>query len=321
MTKHLSPEELNERRVKAVQLRLDGLTVVDVRELTGLSAPTVSAAWKAFREGGWAAVPVQPRGRHKGQANVLAAPLKATLWQALYELPPEGEPGWSSAALAQRVENMHTQPLTQRAVEHWWQDEQLKIDAWALAPLSKERSVRGRWYRRAVLPVLERAKRAANRWQGGVRHLPLPGGAVYQLYFHGPRGRLWMRCFSRPPVAQDYLTSLKALAANGPAALIFHGAVLSAAPELTAWLAAQRDFWLVPVPVNSGLTSSTFCFSGSKKSGSKSSGSKSSGFKKSGSKSDGVKKPGPKKPGFQKPEPINPDSKRFDSESLNSNSR
>ncbi|MGS2744279.1 helix-turn-helix domain-containing protein [Halomonas sp. LS-001] len=253
MTKHLSPEKLNERRIKAVQLRLDGLTVVQACELTGLSAPTISAAWKAFREGGWSAVPVQSRGRHKGQANVLAAPLKATLWQTLYELPAEGEPGWSSAALAQRVETVHAKALTQRAVEHWWQDEQLKLDAWALAPLSKERSARGRWYRQAVMPAFKNVNAATHRWQGGVRHLPLPGGSVYQLYFHGPRGRLWMRCFRRPPVAQDYLTSLKALAANGPAALVFHGAVLSAAPELTAWLAAQRDFWLVQVPADIGL--------------------------------------------------------------------
>jgi hypothetical protein len=62
-----------------------------------------------------------------------------------------------------------------------------------------------------------------------------------------------MRCFRRPPVAEDYLTTLKALAANGPAALVFHGAALSAAPELTAWLAAQREFWLVPVPADIGL--------------------------------------------------------------------
>lgn len=304
MTKHLSPEKLNERRIKAVQLRLDGLTVVQVREFTGLSAPTISAAWKAFREGGWAAVPVQPRGRRKGQANVLAAPLKATLWQTLYQLPMEGEPGWSSSALAQKVETLHAQPLTHRAVEHWWLDEQLKIDAWAIAPLSKERSVRGRWYRQSVLPTLEHVKMAANRWQGGIRHLPLPGGSVYQLYFHGPRGRLWMRCFKRPPVAQDYLTSLKALAANGPAALVFHGAVLSAAPELTAWLAAQRDFWLVSVPANSGLISSKFDFSGAKKSGATDPGSNHSGSKGTGSKSTSSRGTGYRSKGLvsQKPD-------------------
>ena len=321
MTKHLSPEELNERRIKAVQMRLDGLTVAQAREFTGLSAPTVSAAWKAFCEGGWAAVPVLPRGRHKGQANVLAAPLKATLWQTLHELPMESEPGWSSAALAQRVERVHAKSLTQRAVEHWWQDEQLKIDAWALASLSRERSVRGRWYRQAVLPALERVKLAAHRWQGGVRHLALPGGSVYQLYFHGPRGRLWMRCFKHPPIAQDYLTSLKALAANGPAVLIFHGAALSAAPELTAWLAAQGDFWLVPVPANSGLTSSTSCFSGSTHSGPKRHGSEKPGARKSKPEKPDFKKTDFKKTDCNKPGCNKPESKRFDSESLNSISR
>lgn len=253
MTKHLSPEKLNERRIKAVQLRLDGLTVVQVCERTGLSAPTVSAAWKAFREGGWAAVPVQPRGRYKGQANVLAAALKATLWHCLYELPPVGEPGWNSAALSSHLEEVHGQPVSQRAVEHWWEEEYLKHEAWPLSSLSKERSTRGRWYRQAVAPVFKQLNSAAQRWQGGVRHLPHPDGSLYQIYLHGSRGRLWMRCFRRPPVAEDYLTTLKALAANGPAALVFHGAALSAAPELTAWLAAQRDFWLVPVPADIGL--------------------------------------------------------------------
>ncbi|NOG31644.1 helix-turn-helix domain-containing protein [Halomonas sp. TBZ9] len=253
MTKHLSPEKLNERRIKAVQLRLDGLTVVQVCERTGLSAPTVSAAWKAFREGGWAAVPVRPRGRHKGQANVLAPALKATLWQCLHELPPVGEPGWNSADLAQCLEKAHSQPVSQRAVEHWWEEEHLKREAWPLGSLSKERSMRGRWYRQAVAPVFKQLNSAAQRWQGGVRHLSHPDGSLYQIYLHGSRGRLWMRSFRRPPVAEDYLITLKALAANGPAALVFHGAALSAAPELTAWLAAQRDFWLVPVPADIGL--------------------------------------------------------------------
>ncbi len=48
----MSPEALNEQRKKAVRLRLDGHTVAVVSQRTGLSAPTVSAAWKAFREGG-----------------------------------------------------------------------------------------------------------------------------------------------------------------------------------------------------------------------------------------------------------------------------
>lgn len=253
MTKHLSPEILNKRRIKAVQRRLDGLTVVQVCEETELSAPTVSAAWKAFREGGWAGVPVQPRGRHKGQANVLAPELKATLWQSLYALPPDGEPGWNSATLARRLEDTYGQPVSQRAVEHWWEEAHLKHEAWPLESLSKERSARGRWYRQAVEPVYQPVRSAARRWQGGVRHLTLPEGGVFQVYLHGSRGRLWMRCFKRPPVAEAYLTMLKALASKGPSALVFHGAVFSAAPELGAWLGEQQDLSLVTVPADIGL--------------------------------------------------------------------
>ncbi len=71
--KYLSPEMLNECRLQSVRLRLDGHTVAEVATRTGLSAPTVSAAWKAFREGGWEAVPVRPRGRRAGQAARLDA--------------------------------------------------------------------------------------------------------------------------------------------------------------------------------------------------------------------------------------------------------
>jgi sulfate adenylyltransferase subunit 2 len=56
-------EALNERRLAAVKLRLSGASVMDAAARTGLSQPTVTAAVKAYQEGGWAAVPVGPRGR------------------------------------------------------------------------------------------------------------------------------------------------------------------------------------------------------------------------------------------------------------------
>src|SRR5262249_44996984 len=55
--------ELNERRINAVKLRLAGTTVAEAAQQTGLSQPTVIAAVKAYKEGGWPAVPVAPRGR------------------------------------------------------------------------------------------------------------------------------------------------------------------------------------------------------------------------------------------------------------------
>lgn len=54
---------LNQRRRKAVELRLAGAPVAKTASRSGLSEPTVIAALKAYRSGGWNAVPVGPRGR------------------------------------------------------------------------------------------------------------------------------------------------------------------------------------------------------------------------------------------------------------------
>ena len=237
----------------AVKLRLDGLTVAVVSQRTGLSAPTVSAAWKAFREGGWAAVPVRPRGRLKGQANVLDATVQQLLWDALYAGPAADQPGWSSAGLAAYLCDEHGIELTQRAIEHWWESEGLKHEPWPLEALAKQRSQRGRWYRQAVAPLFAKLEQAEQRWQGGVRKVAHPHRLIYQLYLHGPRGRLWMRCYQHPPLESDYLTAMRALSSKGPVALVFHGAWFSASPEVTAWLAQQTMFWLVQVPADSGV--------------------------------------------------------------------
>lgn len=256
--------------MQAVKLRLDGVTVALASQQTGLSAPTVSAAWKAFREGGWAAVPVRPRGRLKGQANVLDTAVQQRLWQALYAQPPANQPGWSSADLAALLHGEYGVVLTQRGIEHWWESEGLKHEPWSLSALAKQRSQRGRWYRQAVAPLFAKLEEADQRWQGGVRRLAHPHQPVYQLYLHGPRGRLWMRCFNRPPLADDYLAAMQALISKTqafksenskrqnskrPVALIFHGAWLSASPEVMAWLAQHTMFWLVPVPADMGLAS------------------------------------------------------------------
>jgi transposase len=239
--------------MQAVKLRLDGMTVAQVCEHTGLSAPTVSASWKAFREGGWPAVPVRPRGRVRGQGTVLDTSLQQQLWSILQSPSPVGQPGWSSAALAALMNNQHSLALSKRAVEHWWQSQGLKHEPWPLTALAKRRSSQGRWYRHAVVPVLAYLPEAGQRWQGGVRRVVSEHGPLFQLYVHGLRGRLWMRCFVHPPQAQDYLCLFQALAGQGPASLVFHGALLVASPEISAWLSAQSQFWVVPVPADMGL--------------------------------------------------------------------
>lgn len=236
--------------MQAVRRRLDGCTVADTARETGLSAPTVSAAWKAFRDGGWAAVPIQRRGRHKGQATQLDAATRQQLWALLHQAPSGDQPGWSSAAVATEIQSKTGRTISQRGIEHAWQQSGLKIAPWLAAARERPRSPQGRWYHQAVKPIWDQLPQASQRWAGGARCITHNGSRTYQLYFHGARGRLWMRCFTRPPVANDYLAALQALAGNTSAGLVFHGAVLDASPAINNWLAGQQHFWLIPAPAN-----------------------------------------------------------------------
>lgn len=260
-TRHLSPEILTERRLEAVRLRLDGHTVARVAQQTGLSAPTVSAAWKAFREGGWEAVPVRQRGRRPGQATALGEREQGVLWRRLAEPPAPPRPGWSSHDLAEGLAEALGAEVSPRAIEHWLAAQGLKPTPLALEGLARRRSTAGRWVRQQVRPVLERVRRAGGTsWEGGVRVAvpakPAEGAPRrYQLYLHGKRGALYTRCLSAPPVAEDYLAMFDRLAAAGPTALLFRGACLEASPEIQAWLAEHPEFHLINVPPNLTLGS------------------------------------------------------------------
>jgi sulfate adenylyltransferase subunit 2 len=61
--RNITVEALNERRLSAVRLRIDGISVAETARQTGLSQPTVIGAFKAYQQGGWGAVPVAARGR------------------------------------------------------------------------------------------------------------------------------------------------------------------------------------------------------------------------------------------------------------------
>ena len=61
--RNVTVDELNERRIEAVRLRLAGISVSETAKKTRLSEPTVISALKAYKGGGWPAVPVAPRGR------------------------------------------------------------------------------------------------------------------------------------------------------------------------------------------------------------------------------------------------------------------
>ncbi|MDR9439417.1 MAG: helix-turn-helix domain-containing protein [Halomonas sp.] len=249
-TKHLSPELLNKRRLEAVRLRLDGHTVADTAARTGLSAPTVSAAWKAFREGGWEAVPVKGRGRKPGQANTLGEAQGARLKELLKRQPPGTAPGWSSRMLAEALADEADGPaVSARAVDHWLAGQQLKPAPLTRETLEKQRGQAGRWYRQQASQAIEAVRQAGGPvWRGGVTALPR---RRYRLHLHGKRDTLYLRCLGEPPRADDYLALFQRLLdqANGrPVALLFHGAYFRAVPAIHRWLEKHPNMRLVMVP-------------------------------------------------------------------------
>lgn len=100
---------LNERRRRAVMLHLNGMTLDEVSKMCELSRNTVIDAMRAYREGGWDAVPVREhRGPAKGEGCLLDEPRQQAIQTLIREHTPDelGLPFmlWSRPAVTALVE-------------------------------------------------------------------------------------------------------------------------------------------------------------------------------------------------------------------------
>jgi sulfate adenylyltransferase subunit 2 len=108
--RNIRVDELNRRRRRAVELRLRGVSIAQSAKRSGLSAPTVIDAVKAYRRGGWAAVPVAPRGRGVRKAPAPArapSPVKHLSSPAGRAVPPEARLATSAQLRALEDESIH----------------------------------------------------------------------------------------------------------------------------------------------------------------------------------------------------------------------
>jgi transposase len=117
---------LNERRRRAVVLRLNGMTLDEVSQLCELSRNTVIEAMKAYREGGWDAVPVREhRGPAKGEGCLLDERQQEVIQGLICEHTPDevGLPFalWNRAAVAALIERECGKALPVRAVGSYLQ--------------------------------------------------------------------------------------------------------------------------------------------------------------------------------------------------------
>jgi len=252
LTANLS--QLNAQRRRAVQLRVDGHSLTRVRAETGLSVPTIIAAFKAFTEGGWHAVDVGARGRPQGTGRTLTQPQESELALLALYGPPEaaGQPAglWSADAVAECAKQRFGVELHPRAVARC-------LARWGLTLMAlrdaAERTPAGAAWLATQQPAARAAGAARTWWCGG---LPAPaadaaGSARGLLVAVDARGRIaWLPTpsLSLQDAYIDFLARLQAQASQ-PVAAWLHGLALARATQLNDWIATQPRLQVLACPI------------------------------------------------------------------------
>lgn len=85
----LSLDALNERRRRAVKMRLEGTSLKDTAAQCEMSRTTVIAAVKAYEAGGWKAVDVDRGGRSVGSGRTLSAEQEREVQRLIRDRTPD----------------------------------------------------------------------------------------------------------------------------------------------------------------------------------------------------------------------------------------
>jgi len=252
LTPNLS--QLNAQRRRAVQLRVDGHSLTRVREETGLSVPTIIAAFKAFTEGGWHAVDVGARGRPQGTGRSLTLARESELALLALYGPPEaaGLSGglWSADAVAECAQQRFGIALHPRAVARC-------LARWGLTLVAlrdaAERSSAGAAWLAAQASATRGAGSPRSWWCGGLSapSASAAGSARGLLVAVDARGRIaWLPTpsLSLQDGWIDFLARLQARTPQ-PVAVWLHGLALARATQINDWIATQPRLQVLACPV------------------------------------------------------------------------
>ncbi len=255
-TRTETTEALNQRRRRAVEMRLAGASLPVIREETGLSAPTVISAWKAFVAGGWSAVPVKSLGRQVGQGRRLKPDQERELKDAIFKGSPADQslPDrlWSVDAVKALLRTRFNLKLADSTVLRY-------LGSWGL-DLTPLRSVRpanadeSRWLADELPRHLNRARaRRARIVRAG--QLNADDGFPRLLCGTSLRGRpVWLP-LTDANQAGDYVEFLAALLADStvPLWVLLHGVDTEKYTALAGWIAGQGDrLTIIACPISLG---------------------------------------------------------------------
>lgn len=113
-------EQLHERRKQVVRLYKQGIKIMQIVTMTGLSYPSVRGAIDLFEAGGWSAIRPALRGRARGDGRVLSVAQEGAIQRMIIDKRPEQLKMdfslWSRAAVGQLIEQEFGIKLQARSV-------------------------------------------------------------------------------------------------------------------------------------------------------------------------------------------------------------
>ena len=242
--------QLNAQRRRAVQLRVDGRSLVQIRLETGLSVPTIIKAFKAFTAGGWHAVDVGARGRPQGIGRAMSTVQERELaLLALYSTPEAAglAPGlWSADGVQACARTRFGVELHARAaarcLARWGLSLVALRDSAARTPLLAA------WL--AAQPAASAARGAARTWWCG--GLPAPAGQSRGLLVAvDARGQIAWLPVAHLGLQDGYIDFLGRLLrqTSSPVVAWMHGLDLRRATQLKDWVSGQARLELVDCPI------------------------------------------------------------------------
>jgi transposase len=163
---------LNERRRRAVKMRLSGATIAEAAQLCEIGERTVWAATKAYESGGWTAVPVRHGHRPKGTGRALTPEQEREVQRLIRDHVPDqlkmSYALWTRQAVRELILRRYDVLLAVRAVGNY-------LNRWGFTPqkpLKKayEQSPEavGKWLDEQYPAIAKRAKQegAEIHWGG-----------------------------------------------------------------------------------------------------------------------------------------------------------
>ena len=127
----LPVDALNERRRRAVAMRLQGVSLKDTAAQCEMSRTTVIAALKAYEEGGWQAVEVDRGGRPEGSGRALSAEQEREVQRLIRDRTPDQLKMvyalWTRQAVAELIVQLYGIELAVRTMG-------LYLERWGFTP-------------------------------------------------------------------------------------------------------------------------------------------------------------------------------------------